>query len=114
MHDDNPSEAIKALYQVEAIQGVNEDLSLQKQKIYLLTRKNDKAEAEIQKLSNAFPGETRYMAMLAERYAEREARQSLGDVHQETRKPTPPTLMSGCRWPTITARREIKTSLLMS
>lgn len=48
--------------------GVNEYLSLQKIEIYRLLGKNDEMVAEMEKLSKAYPYETRYLSMLAELY----------------------------------------------
>jgi len=60
--------AIKAYDQLEQKIGINEDISVQKQKIYVMMGKPEKAIEEIQKLSDAFPDETRYLEMLAEAY----------------------------------------------
>jgi len=60
--------AIKAYDLLEQKIGINEDISLQKQKIYVMMGKPEKAIEEIQKLSNASPDETRYLEMLAEAY----------------------------------------------
>ena len=48
--------------------GVNEYISMQKIEIYNLLEKNDKVVSEMEKLSAAYPYETRYMSMLAETY----------------------------------------------
>ncbi|MBQ8222570.1 MAG: tetratricopeptide repeat protein [Bacteroidales bacterium] len=48
--------------------GVNEYISLQKIEIYNYIGKKDKILHEIEKLSNAYPYETRYLSMLAEAY----------------------------------------------
>lgn len=50
--------------------GVNEYLSLQKIEIYNLLGKKDKVVSEMEKLSEAYPYETRYMSMLAETYVQ--------------------------------------------
>jgi tetratricopeptide (TPR) repeat protein len=60
--------AIKAYDLLEQKIGINEDISLQKQKIFVMMGKPEKAIEEIQKLSDAFPDETRYLEMLAESY----------------------------------------------
>lgn len=62
------NEAIDLLNQIETQTGVNEMLSQQKQAIYLSQGKPDKAIDEIKKLSDTFPGETRYLTMLADLY----------------------------------------------
>ena len=48
--------------------GVNEYLSLHKIEIYGLLDRSEEMIAEMEKLSNAFPYETRYLSMLAELY----------------------------------------------
>jgi len=61
--------AIKTYDKIEEIIGVTEDISLQKQRIYLIQKKTDQAAAEIERLSKEFPDqETRYLSMLAEMY----------------------------------------------
>jgi tetratricopeptide (TPR) repeat protein len=60
--------AVKSYDILEQKLGVNEDISIQKEKIYIMMGKPEKAIEEIQKLSNAFPDEPRYLEMLAELY----------------------------------------------
>lgn len=61
--------AIKTYDKIEEILGVTEEISLQKQRVYLIQNKTDKAAAEIEKLIKEFPDqETRYLSMLAEMY----------------------------------------------
>jgi len=60
--------AVKSYDILEQKLGINEDISVQKEKIYIMMGKPDKAIEEIQKLSRAFPNDTRYMEMLAELY----------------------------------------------
>jgi len=61
--------AIKTYEKIEDLLGVTEEISLQKQRIFLIQKKYDKAAAEVEKLINEFPDqETRYLSMLAEMY----------------------------------------------
>jgi len=61
--------AIKTYDKIEALLGVTEEISLQKQRIYLVQNKIDQAAAEIEKLVKEFPDQqTRYISMLAEMY----------------------------------------------
>jgi len=61
--------AIKTYDNIEEILGVTEEISLQKQRIYLIQNKTDKAEDELDKLIKEFPDqETRYISMIAEMY----------------------------------------------
>jgi tetratricopeptide (TPR) repeat protein len=61
--------AIEILNKIEGQLGITEEISLQKQRIYLDQKKTDQAAEEIQKLIKEFPDqETRYVSMLAEMY----------------------------------------------
>lgn len=62
------SKAIKVLEEVEKNVGINEDAVKQKEQIYLAQNKLGKAIKEVEKLIAAYPGETRYMGMLADLY----------------------------------------------
>ncbi len=62
-------QAIKFYDKVESEMGVNQSLSVTKQKIYLRENQLDKAAEEIQKLINAYPKETDYYGMLADLYS---------------------------------------------
>ncbi len=61
-------DALKTYNLIEEKIGVTEHVSVQKEKIYLLMNKPEKAIAEIEKLTSAYPYETRYLEMLAELY----------------------------------------------
>lgn len=58
--------AIETLNLIERKLGINEQLSVQKQKLYQNLKNGDAAVEEIEKLINEFPYEIRYYAMLAE------------------------------------------------
>lgn len=62
------NDAIRIYNQIETKIGVTEEISLQKQKIFLLQKDYNEAEDEVRSLIKAFPGETKYMAILAELY----------------------------------------------
>jgi tetratricopeptide (TPR) repeat protein len=68
IYNNDYKNAVKAYDNLEQKLGVNEDISVQKEKIYIMMGKPEKAIEEIQKLSNAFPDEPRYLEMLAELY----------------------------------------------
>jgi tetratricopeptide (TPR) repeat protein len=68
MNDDG-NNAIKTYNRIEELLGVTEEISLQKQKIFLIENKMDQAAAEINKLIVEFPDQkTRYLSILAEMY----------------------------------------------
>ncbi len=61
--------AIKTYDNIEELLGVTEEISLQKQRIYLIQKKTDQAAGEIEKLMKEFPDqEIRYLSMLAEMF----------------------------------------------
>jgi tetratricopeptide (TPR) repeat protein len=62
------SEAIKVLDKVELQVGVNKDVVMQKQRLYMQLGKTDKAIAEIQKLIDADPKDAQAYGMMAELY----------------------------------------------
>lgn len=66
-------EAIDAFNAMEAKTGINEQISIEKQQIYLSMGKVDKAFEEIEKLIEYNPSETKYYGLLADLY------QSQGD-----------------------------------
>lgn len=68
LQDEKFREAIGVYNRIEEEAGVSEEISLQKQKIYLHLNDLENAENEVQKLIAAFPGESRYQAILAEFY----------------------------------------------
>ncbi|MBX7109495.1 MAG: tetratricopeptide repeat protein [Chitinophagales bacterium] len=61
-------EAINVFNKIEARFGVNEDISLEKEKMWLKLGKVDKAADELNNLIAAFPDEPRYYAMLVDLY----------------------------------------------
>ncbi|MEM6723699.1 MAG: tetratricopeptide repeat protein [Bacteroidota bacterium] len=60
--------AIRTYDQLERKLGVNEELSSRKHGLWLTLGDKDQAGAELKKLSDTFPRETKYMVMLAEFY----------------------------------------------
>jgi tetratricopeptide (TPR) repeat protein len=66
-------EAIAAYNRMEKETGVNEQISMAKQQVYLSMGKTEKAFDEIQKLIDTYPGEAKYYGVLADLY------QSQGD-----------------------------------
>jgi tetratricopeptide (TPR) repeat protein len=61
-------DAIAVYNIIEEKAGISEEISLQKEKIYLFLVDLPKAEAELKKLIGAFPGESQYYSILAEFY----------------------------------------------
>jgi tetratricopeptide (TPR) repeat protein len=67
-YQDEFKEAIEVYNQLEKKTGVNEELSLYKQQLYVLMGDYEKVEEEMLKLVDAFPNEIRYLGMLAQFY----------------------------------------------
>jgi len=63
-----PQKAISVLNQLEKKQGITEQISREKEEIFLGQNKLKDAVKEIEKLSNAFPEELQYKGMLADLY----------------------------------------------
>lgn len=63
--------AIKQYDIIESHVGIMEEVSLEKQRLYLELGKEDKALAELEKLIDAFPHEVRYQGMLAQYYVDK-------------------------------------------
>ncbi len=61
-----PQKALKVYDWIENEIGLSEPISLQKYKIYLAMRQSDNAYKTIEKLSDKYPGEIKYIALLAE------------------------------------------------
>ena len=68
IYNNDYKNAVKSYDMLEQKLGVMEEISVQKEKIYIMMGKPEKAIEEMQKLCNAFPDETRYLEMLAELY----------------------------------------------
>ena len=60
------SEAIKLYNELEKKYGVTEEISLEKERIYLYKKDKEKARGELRKLIEAFPEEVKYRGLLAE------------------------------------------------
>lgn len=69
--------------------GVNEYLSLQKMEIYNLLGKPNKVIEEIEKLSDAYPYETRYLSMLAEIYVNNKREDDAYEIYLEIKELNP-------------------------
>jgi tetratricopeptide (TPR) repeat protein len=66
--DKKHSDAIKILDKAESVFGVMDMISVEKEKIYHTLGEKEKALNEIVKLNEAYPGNPRYMTILAESY----------------------------------------------
>jgi len=77
------SDAIDVYNLVEAKIGISEDISIQKEKIYLELKKVDKAAEEIKKLIKAFPSETSYYNYLADLYLDNNMSDKAFEIYEQ-------------------------------
>jgi tetratricopeptide (TPR) repeat protein len=77
------TDAIAVYDLVEGKIGVSEDISVQKEKIYLELKKIDKAADEIKKLIKAFPSETTYYNYLADLYLDNNMVDKAFEIYQQ-------------------------------
>lgn len=69
--------------------GINEYISFQKMDIYNYLGKKDKVVEEMEKLSAAFPYETRYLAMLAEIYIQNKQEKDAYNIYLKIKQVNP-------------------------
>ena len=75
-------EALESFNLLEKQVGITEEISVQKEKIYIKIGDVDKAAHEIQKLIDAFPDELRYQVLLADLYLANELTEKAFAVYQ--------------------------------
>lgn len=87
--------AILAYNKIQAITGIDEQLSRKKFEIYAMSGDKAKAVKELQALSNAFPTETRYLNNLASYYTEIGKKKDARKTYQKviSLDPNDPTAM---------------------
>jgi len=84
------SDAIDTYDEIENVIGVTEEISLQKQRIYLVQNKTDKAEAEIIKLAQAYPDDkVRYYSILAESFMASGKEEKAAEYYQKVAEADP-------------------------
>lgn len=81
--------AIKTYNQIEQINGISEETSLSKQRVYLKQNKLNKAIEETKKLADAIPQEPRYRLMLAELYDNNKEPEKAYAIYSEALKTDP-------------------------
>ena len=89
LHTGDLEKVIEKLDVFEDNIGVNEYLTLQKVEIYNLLGKPDKMIEEIEKLSAAYPFETRYLSMLAELYMKNNREEDAFHIYIEIKELNP-------------------------
>jgi tetratricopeptide (TPR) repeat protein len=76
-------EAIATYDKIESIMGVTEEISVQKQRIFMRQGQTDKAIAEAKKLLKANPSEARFYGMLAELYLDKKMDEKAIEVYHQ-------------------------------
>lgn len=76
------NEAIKTLNLVEKDAGINEEISFQKQRMYIKLGDIDKAANEVQQLINAYPDDMRYRVKLADLYSANDMDDKAFEIYQ--------------------------------
>lgn len=82
-------EAVKVYNKVEEIVGVSEEMTIQKQRIYLSIKEFDKAIAEIQKLIDAYPEVPSYYGLMAEMYSAKGDEAKAAEYYEKMQKLSP-------------------------
>jgi tetratricopeptide (TPR) repeat protein len=75
-------DAIETFNMLEKIMGITEELSIQKEKIYVKLGDIDNAANEIQKLIDAFPNEIKYHGLLADLYVANDMPEKAFDIYR--------------------------------
>jgi tetratricopeptide (TPR) repeat protein len=84
-----PEEAINVFNQIEKQYGINEDITVEKEKLWMKMGKVDKAAAEVQRLIDAYPDEPKYYSMLVDLYMSAKMEDKAYEVLQEMIKIDP-------------------------
>lgn len=82
-------EAISMIDRIEAQMGISEELSFQKQQLYLKMNDVEGAASEIKKLILAFPGETKYYGVLGDLYFTNGQDENALEIYQKVLKIDP-------------------------
>jgi tetratricopeptide (TPR) repeat protein len=75
--------ALQVYNKLERAQGINEELSVKKEHLYIVMGDLDAAVLELRKLINAYPLEIRYRGMLAELYQANDLEEEAVQVYRE-------------------------------
>lgn len=82
-------EAISTFNKVESLVGISEELSVQKEKIYIKLGDVDNAANEIIKLIEAYPNEIRYQGLLADLYVANDMDDKAFDIYRKMTEKDP-------------------------
>ena len=76
-------EAIKSYNSLEEKMGISEEISLQKQKVYIKLNNIDKAAEELKALINEYPEETKFQGYLADMYLANNLNDKAFEIYQQ-------------------------------
>ena len=76
-------DALKTYNKLEAEVGISEEISIQKQKIYIKLNNIEKAAEELTKLSKQFPEETKYQGYLADMYLANNMHEKAFEIYKQ-------------------------------
>jgi len=82
-------EAIEIYDKIEEKAGISEDVSLQKEKIFLHLNDMGRAEEELQNLVSSKPGETKYLSILAEFYMSNNQQEKALEIYKKISETDP-------------------------
>lgn len=83
------TEALESFSSIEDLIGITEEISVQKEKLYIKLGNVEKAANEIQKLIDAFPDDLRYKGLLADVYTANNMNDKAFEIYQEILKEDP-------------------------
>ncbi|MFH1004731.1 MAG: tetratricopeptide repeat protein [Bacteroidota bacterium] len=89
LHAGRMKDALEVYDKIEEKMGVTEELCIQKQRIFLTQNQFGKAVGEVQKLIQAFPGNTKYYRMLAALYLQNNMQEKAHDIFNKIFKIDP-------------------------
>lgn len=81
--------AITAYERLEVLEGINQNISLEKFQLYLLQNNLKKGNAEIDKLVNKYPAESRYKVFRGDIYLQQKMPQKAFEFYQQVLKDDP-------------------------
>jgi tetratricopeptide (TPR) repeat protein len=81
--------AISAFDKLESLQGIDQSTSIEKYSLYYLLNKEKKANAEIDKLINKFPTESRYKVLRGDIYMKQKMPEKAFEIYQQVLKGDP-------------------------
>ncbi len=86
LNNNKINDALEIYDDIEKNYGVSDEISMQKQKIYLFKGKTQKADEELKKLIKAYPNEIKYRGLLAESYISEKRYNEAAKIYKQLTK----------------------------